>query len=190
MEKNLKITEKILNIMIILGVLVMIIVIILHAASWGESIYEQEKYDKEYEERKNKQYQEAIEAYNFNIKDYIKDNIKGSEIKSMIDTIIYQNNEYIDMDMFIGIMIAEGETISEYNIEDQEALKQACKKASGFSTIDGSRVTDGENTKKNVKKSATQMEKLKNIISDQKNYNVKALTNDGFYTWIIISEAD
>ena len=79
------------------------------------------------------------DIYNSKIKPYVNEGVKGSEIKSMIDEIIDQNNNYIgEVELFIGIMIEDNESLSNYSAEEQNTLREACEEASAW-RIDGNR---------------------------------------------------
>ena len=134
----------------------------------------------------SKMSQQEKDIYNANIQSYVNNGVKGSEIKSMIDSIISQNQSNVGEEgKFIGVYT--NGNISNYDRATN--LSSACNNASVYSNNDGSTIDDGENNETNVQEATTEMKKLKAKINSQKNYDVEAKMSQGIYTWIIISES-
>ena len=136
-------------------------------------------------------HEQEVLFYNGKITPYIGEEVKGSEIKSLIDNIISQNEENIGLDgKFIGIKVEEN---SIEGFEEYEELEAACKKASIYN-IEGEFIEDyykGNNDHINVKNAGELMLQLKMKISSFNSYSVKGiLGKDGFYVWIKISETE
>ena len=134
----------------------------------------------------SKMSQQEKDIYNANIQSYVNNGVKGSEIKSMLDSIISQNQSNVGEEgKFIGVYT--NGNISNYDRGGN--LSSACNNASVYSNNDGSTIDDGENNETNVQEATTEMKKLKAKINSQKNYDVEAKMSQGIYTWIIISES-
>ena len=179
MEEKLERTNKIVNYICFIGIGLMVIIMLLHQFAYVNEPNEQKKRIEE----KNR----VIKEYNADIIKYADKEIKGSEVKEMIDVIIMKNQSNVgDEAKFIGIKIKEGTKISSY--KDQDNLKKACEKASVYSSKDGSTLANGDNDKKNVEDTVKQMNALKKAIKKQKLYKVETYNYQGIYTWIIISK--
>ena len=132
--------------------------------------------------------QEEKDFYNAKIKRYVddaytNDRIEGSKVKSMIDDIISMNQENVGENRkFIGI-ITEG--IDDFNGGE---LKEACEKASIYSSNNIEDITEGENNAENVSDASSKMMKLKSKIDPEKKYNIDSLMSEGMYSWITIKE--
>lgn len=133
----------------------------------------------------SKMSQQEKDIYNSNIQPYVNDGVKGSEVKSMIDTIISQNQSNVgDEGKFVAIEVG---TINNYN--DGGTLHSACQEASVYQQADGVTPVNGsDNNEAKVKAATEQMKKLKSKINSQKNYNVSAKMCQGIYTWIKIEQ--
>lgn len=135
----------------------------------------------------SKMSQQEKDIYNANIQSYVNNGVKGSEVKSMIDSIVSQNQSNVGEEgKFIGVLT--NGNISNYNAAD--TLKTACEQASVYSSNDGSSIDDGQNNESRVQTATKEMKILKAKINSQKNYDVDALMSQGIYTWIIIKESE
>ena len=102
------------------------------------------------------------EVSEYSIKNSIGDNIKGSEVKRMIDTIILSNTQNANVNgKFISIEAGE---ITNY--KNGADLANACKKAN---TYEG-----GKNTQDNISAAQEEMNTLRNKINSGKDYKVTA----------------
>lgn len=120
--------------------------------------------------------QQEKDIYNAKIKPYLKDIVKGSEVKSMIDNIVSMNQENVgNSGKFISIETAgniatfkstltNGVALTNYN--GGKALSDACKAANFYD--------NGDNTSANVAAATAQMNTLKSKINSAKNYIVAA----------------
>lgn len=130
------------------------------------------------------------QEYNSKIKMYLnKEGVKGSEIQSLIDNIISQNQENVyNNSEFIGIKL-EGNL--EANYENSESLKEACEKANMFSYDTGEIIRDADNTIVNVSNAVKQMEELKKYINNDIYYSTNEVYDTfGFIVWVKISETE
>ena len=135
----------------------------------------------------SKMSQQEKDIYNANIQSYVNNGVKGSEVKSMIDSIISQNQSNVGEEgKFIGLYT--NGTISNYN--NGSKLRSECEAASVYDATDGSKIVAGENNETLVQNATKAMKELKSKINSQKNYNVDALMSQGIYTWIIVEEAN
>jgi hypothetical protein len=174
---NIAITIELLMIF-----LAIIIIILFSMDMYITKVVEPLNYKADYHEQE-------VSFYNGKINSCIGEEVKGSEIKSLIDNIISQNEENIGLDgKFIGIKVEEN---SIEGFEEYEELEAACKKASIYN-IEGEFIEEyykGNNDQINVNYARKLMQQLKTKISSFKSYSVKdILGKDGFYVWIIIKE--
>ncbi len=143
----------------------------------------------------NQMSQQEKDIYNAKIKSYIGDTIKGSEVKSMIDNIISQNQENANKTgKFISISTAG---IKNYTVGGN--LDNACANCNyyGKATCQGATSNavanwadsggDGKNTEDNVKAATAQMTTLKSKINSSKTYSVTAESREGVYVCVMIS---
>ena len=127
--------------------------------------------------------QQEKDMYNAKIRPYIAEEIKGSEVKSLIDNIISMNQDNIgNTGKFIGIRVTKG---SITNYDEEDALATACNAASIYGGD-----ADAENSEENVQDTIEKMTTLKSKINSQKTYNIEAEQVQGIYTWIVIQEAE
>ncbi len=132
------------------------------------------------------------DKYNVSLRQFRGKNVRGSNVKLLIDEIISKNSNNINtIDRFIGIEIIDVE-IPEYTSLDIDNLNNACMQASSFSHI-GDRIKDeGKiyNNSENVRKATEEMEKLKNKIEPKKGYSVYFSYGEGYIVWVQISAPD
>lgn len=128
------------------------------------------------------------DIYNAKIKPYVKDGVKGSDVKSMLDEIIAKNQNNVGKKgQFIGIRT---ENIYDYENE----IEEICKKASIYDSKTGAVVNYNEketiNNEESVVEATKEIKKLKSKIESNKKYNITVVMNEGIYTWITISELE
>lgn len=123
--------------------------------------------------------QQEKDIYNAKVKPYTGDTIKGSEVISMIETVISMNQENANQTgKFISI---EATGIKNYKETDSTALVDTCKTCNFFG--DG----QGNNDEGNVKLATQQMTKLKSKINSSKKYQVEAEQEEGVIIKITIT---
>lgn len=115
------------------------------------------------------------DIYNAMIKKYIGNNKTGSEVKSMIEEVINQNDKYVgESGKFIGIKIAEGTTINNLKSSlgeiGAERLTGICNKSNAY--------TNGDNTQDNVNAAKKEMMALYKVISSEKIYSISDKDKD------------
>lgn len=183
--------KKALIVFTILLLIFMATIILINAkAIKNYRIEEEEEYARIRRLRYTGMSQQEKDIYNAKIKSYVNNEIKGSEVRSMIEEIISMNQSNIgERGKFIGIQIKG--TIQGYSEEDSENLKKACEQASSYNSQTGQLYENptSDNTESNVKNATENMEKMKKKINRENKYNVEGLMDQGIYTWIIISEA-
>lgn len=119
----------------------------------------------------NQMSQQEVDMYNAKLKAY-EGEIKGSELKSMIDTLISQNNSNAGEALkFISISA----TIT--NFSKNADLEKACKTAYE------------DNSEENVEAASTIMSELKSKVNSAKNYNAEFEYKDGIIVKITVTEA-
>ena len=102
--------------------------------------------------------QQEVDIYNANVKQYLGDGIKGSEVKSMLESIISQNQANVeDEGKFIAVFVDE---IS--NFDEADDLKDICREALN------------DNSEDNVSEATDAIKGLKSKINSAKNYSVEA----------------
>lgn len=122
------------------------------------------------------------------IESYFGGEIKGSELKSLIDTIISMNlADAGDRGKFVGINVKEN---SITNYRGYKDLYDACQKANIYDFDDGTIIEESDNSEENVTEATREMAKLKTKINSQKKYNVKAFAYEGNIVWIYIDVPD
>ena len=115
------------------------------------------------------------DMYNYTVKSYLGDSVKGSTVRAMIDSIMSSNSANIGEDgKFISVEI---DGISGV---DSSNLDSACKKAN---TYEG-----GENTYDNVTAAGKEMSIVKSKISSGKSYKVTAEYDSGIVYKVLIEE--
>ncbi len=127
----------------------------------------------------NQMSQMEVDIYNSKIKAYISDEARGSEVKSLIDNVISQNEENAgETGKFIGI-----------STDIENSVTEACLKASMYDSKTGELASEpGDNTDENVEAAAKAMGTLKSKINAAKNYKVSAVQASGVYVWLAIEE--
>ena len=129
-----------------------------------------------------------IEVYNSKVNCYVSEQAKGTDIKLLIDEIIFLDQANAEeQGEFIGIKVKEN-SISNY--ESNEELFNACQKANIYDFDDGSIISASANSEENITKATTEMTKLKSKINSQKKYSVKAFAYKGKIVWIYIEGPD
>lgn len=119
----------------------------------------------------SKMSQQEKDIYNADITPYIGDNIRGSQVRQMIDRIISNNQGNAGQPgKFISVTV-EG-TITGYNNLDD--LNSACLKCDYYS--DGG---TGDNSEANVAAATSQMNTLKSKINTSKGYTVSSDQAEG-----------
>lgn len=127
--------------------------------------------------------QQDKDIYNSRVKSYIGENVKGSEVKAMIDAVISMNQSNAnEPGKFIGLTATN---IKNYN--DGGNLSTNCLSASIY-TEDGTDNKNGNNTEDNVKNASGSMNTLKSKINSSKNYKVTDTQVQGVIVWIKIEE--
>ncbi len=184
--------KKTLIVFIILLLIFMAAIILINAkAIKNYRIEEEEEYARIRRLRYTGMSQQEKDIYNATVHSYLYNDVKGSEVKSMIDAIISSNQACVgERGKFIGIRIKG--TLKGVSEEESDNLKKACEQASIYNSQTGQmneNPTDN-NTESNVKNATENMEKMKKKINSQSKYNVEGLMDQGIYTWIIISEAE
>lgn len=115
------------------------------------------------------------DVYNYAVKSYLGDSVKGTTVKMMIDSIMSSNSANIGEDgKFISVEI---DGISGVDSTD---LDSACKKAN---TYEG-----GDNTYDNVTAASKEMTIVKNKISSGKSYKLTAEYERGIIYKVLIEE--
>lgn len=123
------------------------------------------------------------DIYNSKIKKYMDNEIKGSEVISMLEIIISMNQENVGQTRkFISIQVDEN--IEGYNKSSKNSLEEACKTCNFYE--DGM----GENTEKNVRISSNEINNLKKQINSSKKYKIEAKYEEGKIYKVIISEKE
>ena len=123
--------------------------------------------------------QMEVDIYNSKIKAYINDEVRGSEVKSLIENVISQNEENAgDTGKFIGI-----------STDIENSVTEACLKASMYDSKTGELASEpGDNTDENVEAAAKAMGALKSKINAAKTYKISAVQASGVYVWVVIEE--
>ena len=112
------------------------------------------------------------DIYNSGIKAYLGDSVKGSQVRSLIDSIISMNMSNVDEEgKFVSVSVSD---IAGYSEESD--LDSACKTAKK------------DNSSSNVSDATSEMAKLKSVISAARNYKVEAEYEDGIIVEVNISE--
>ena len=128
------------------------------------------------EDNEDKAEKDEKDVYNSSIKNAIGDDIKGSEVKRMIDNIILSNTENVNVNgKFISI-----ETGEITNYDKAADLASACKKAN---TYEG-----GKNTQENISAAQEEIIILRNKLNSGKDYKVTAEEESGVIYKVKIEE--
>ena len=169
-EKIKKIRNKSIIFIMFVDVLMLIIIYLLGSSSnsgggcYSSGMSQQEK-----------------DIHNAKVQPYIGDTIKGSEVISMLETIISMNQENIDIKgKFISVQV---EDINNFDKEAEERLDKTCKICNYY---DG----DKNNNEENVKNATEEIINLKRKINSSKKYKVEAEDNEGVIYKIKISKKD
>lgn len=115
------------------------------------------------------------EIYNSMIKNYIGDRRDGSEVKTMIDNIIVQNDDHAgERGKFISIKV-KGNIPNYYRPEVLEIICDAANTYNG-----------GINTQENVDKAKEEMRRVSKVISAGRIYSVEPEEKDGIIHTVYI----
>lgn len=120
-------------------------------------------------EQRSKQ---EIEIYNAQIKKYVGDSVKGSEVKLLITEITSQNSQNIgELGKFVSI---DADRISSY--DRSTSLVNLCD------------IAADDNNQSNVAEANSEMMNLRAKINASKNYKITAKYKDGIIVGVTISE--
>lgn len=120
------------------------------------------------------------DIYNAKVKKYVGDEIKGSEVSLMLETIISMNQENAEqIGKFISVQV---ENIEGYSKSNKNSLEEECKKCNFYED------EMAENTVKNVRNATEEIRNLDRKINSSKKYKVEAKYEEGIIYKVIISE--
>ena len=135
----------------------------------------------------SKMSQQDKDIYNSDVKQYEGATVKGSEIKSMIETITSKNQGNVNQSgKFISIGVANS-AVKNYN--DSGKLAAACNVCNAFNISDGSGGLGdgaGNNNEDNVGEATKEMNTLKAKINPNKTYKVSSIKQEGIIVAMII----
>ncbi len=141
----------------------------------------------------NQMSQQEKDIYNAKIKSYIGDTVKGSEVKSMIDNIISQNQENANKTgKFISISASGIKNYGDYTDLDDACTEcnfygeATGNKGSGSSPTFSDGDGNGNNNENNVKAATAEMTALKSKINSSKTYQITAESREGVYVCIMV----
>lgn len=128
-------------------------------------------------EQMNKSNHVKLNMHNAKIK-YLGENVKGSEVKILIEEIISSNNQNVEREgEFISV---QAKNIENYT--NQLVLSNACKACNNYEN------EEADYNMENLSKATEQMIELKSQIKANKKYKVTAEQKDGNYYSITIEE--
>ncbi len=120
------------------------------------------------------------DIYNAKVKKYVGDEIKGSEVSLMLETIISMNQENAEqIGKFISVQV---ENIEGYSKSNKNSLEEECRKCNFYED------EMAENTVKNVRNATEEIRNLDRKINSSKKYKVEAKYEEGIIYKVIISE--
>ena len=122
--------------------------------------------------------QQEKDIYNAKVKPYVGDTIKGSEVISMIETVISMNQENATQ---TGKFISISASLTK-NGAVPSNLDAACNNCNYYTG-------NGENDEANVAEATSQMTKLKSKINSSKRYSVTTTESEGLIHSITIVES-
>ena len=139
----------------------------------------------------SKMSQQDKDIYNSDVKQYEGATVKGSEIKSMIETITSKNQGNVNQSgKFISIGVAAG-VVQNYSGND--ALANACNTCNAFDLDDDDDAKSaslgtgaGKNDETNVGSATKEMNTLKAKINPNKTYKVVSVKKEGIIVAMII----
>ncbi len=125
--------------------------------------------------------QQEKDIYNADFTPYIGDNIRGSQIRAMIDRVISSNQSNTNQPgKFIGINV---NNLTNYTESAQ--LAAACNLCDIYSGT-----ANAANDENNVQSATTLMNNLKSRINTSKNYQVQDTRNEGAITLLTITQTN
>lgn len=122
--------------------------------------------------------QQEKDIYNAKVKPYVGDTIKGSEVISMIETIISMNQENATQ---TGKFISVNATLKNAKAVPS-TLASNCETCNYYTG-------DGDNREANVSEATQSMTKLKSKINSSKRYEVTTTESEGVIHTVQITES-
>lgn len=116
--------------------------------------------------------QQELDIYNAKIKVYVGENVKGSQVKSLLNDIISMNQQNVDeYEKFVSV-----EYVSSDTSIDTTDLEDACFEAKY------------DNSEENVEEVAKEIKNLSSEINSGKEYDVSTELDNGRIVTVIITE--